>query len=306
MKKLLLFFLAIPFALQAQQLPDASNFSATNFIWNPAMTAPMEYWELSGTHRQQWMGFDDAPRTTSVGFQHPFFEQNMSVGAFIQHDRIHPIHSNAISFTYAYKLRFMQNHQLSIGGLASISEYHVNGDNIEVTDINDGLIPSDETTQMKPNAGIGLYYQSYAGGDFDETYYFAGIAANQLFGSNLLFESDGTPSNIRRTFHGNATFGMRIIRDKIALEPSVWINYAHQKLVNSNFRLNMEYYQTFWAGVSFATSGTAAFQAGVMLKNGFLKDGILRVGTQATYNLGTIGVYQGIGYEFYIAYRFEK
>ena len=180
MKKIILFFLLLPFFVQAQQLPEASNFSATNFIWNPAMTAPMDYWEVSGTHRQQWMGFDDAPSTTGVGFQHPFIDQNMSVGGFIQHDRIHPLHSNAISFTYAYKLEFMREHQLSIGALASLSEYHINSDDIVVDNGNDGLIPGDETTQMKSNAGIGLYYQSYNGGDFDKTYYYAGIGLSLI------------------------------------------------------------------------------------------------------------------------------
>ena len=307
MKKIVLFLMGIlPVVLMAQQLPQAGQITATNFIWNPAMTAPMNYWEVGAFHRQQWMGFNDAPRTTGVGFQSPIADQNMSIGGFIQHDQIHPLHSNAISFTYAYKLRFNREHQLSIGALVSLSEYHFNRDNVTVNDGTDLLIPTDATTSMSPNAGLGLYYQSYAGSDFEKTYYYAGIGTNQLLPASQFFEGDEVLINFKRAIHGNAVFGARIIKDNFALEPSVWFNYANPKLVNTNVRLHTEYYRTFWAGASFATSGTATFQAGVMLKNGILKDGLLRVGMIATYNLGTLGVYQGTGYEAYIAYRFER
>ncbi len=307
MKKIILLFLAIlPFCAFAQQLPDVAQMSATNFMWNPAMTAPMEYWEAAAFHRQQWSGFEDAPRTTGVSYQHPLLDKNMSLGVFIQHDQVHPLHSNAISFTYAYKLRFAREHQLSIGALGSISEYHINVDDIVTFDDNDLLLLGDETTKMIPNAGFGLYYQSYAGSDFEKTYYYAGIGSNQLFGSNLLFQNSEIPANFKRALHGNAHFGARFIKDKLAIEPSVWLNYAHTGVLTSNFKLQAEYYEGGWAGLSFASSGIAAFQAGVILKGGLLKDGLMRIGMMASYNMGTLGAYQGLGYEFYVAYRFDQ
>lgn len=306
MQRFLLLFIILPTFLQAQQMQEASIIDATNFIQNPAMTAPLEYWEAAALHRQQWVGFEDAPRTTSASYQHPFVDQNMSMGVFIQHDQVHPLQANSISFTYAYKLKFARQHQLSIGAVGSLTEYHINNGDIVTSDTNDSIIPGDGTSQMIPNAGLGIYYRSYTGGDFDETYYYAGIASNQLLSSDLMFQGEQEPANFRRALHGNAVFGMRIISGDLALEPSVWINYSNPKILDSNVRFKLEYFEKFWTGLGFSTSGNTTFQAGVILKNGFLKDGQLRIGTIVDYNFGTLGAYQGMGYGAYIAYRFEN
>ena len=42
MRRFLLLFIILPTFLQAQQMQEASIIDATNFIQNPAMTAPLE------------------------------------------------------------------------------------------------------------------------------------------------------------------------------------------------------------------------------------------------------------------------
>jgi len=310
MQRILLFLLlAIPSFVWGQQLPNASTFSETNYFFNPAMTAPFDYWEVAATYRQQWAGFNDAPRTAGVGVQYPFVDQNMSIGAFIMHDETMPIVSNAISFSYAYKIRtgLFRDDQLSLGLLGTFSEYQVDSRGIVVNDAIDSSLPSDEVSQIVPNAGFGIYYQSYSLSDFAENYFYLGGGVNQLFGSDLIFESDEDPTNIKRALHGNAIVGFRFIKDKLALEPSVWANYAHKNLYDINLGMKFEQYKTFWLGLAFSSSQTATLQAGVILQNDkFLKDGLLRIGTLATYNRGSAGQYQGLGYECYIAYRFEQ
>jgi len=312
MKKIILYcLLAMPFTLLGQQLPYASNFSATNFIFNPAMTAPLEYWEMAATYRQQWAGFEDAPRTATASIQYPFVGRNMSLGASIMHDETHPLTFNSISFSYAYKLRIglFQDDQLSLGLLGTFGEYQVDSKSIVVNDDTDFLLPEDETSKIIPNAGFGVYYRTYADGDFDRSYVYGGVGVNQLFASNLVFEADTDPTNLKREMHGNAILGAKIIRDYLALEPTIWLNYANQNLYNINLGVKFERYESFWIGLAYSSSQTATLQAGVILKDdllGFLKDGHLRIGTMATYNSGSVRQYQGLGYEFYIAYRFDQ
>lgn len=309
MKKILLYLLLVsPIALFAQQLPYASSFSETNFIWNPALTATAEYWEVAATYRQQWSGFNDAPRTATASVQYPFLDRNMSIGASIMHDETLPLKFNAISFSYAYKLQLgiFNEDQLSIGLMGTMSEYEVDSRSIIVNDAADFLLPSDEASKIIPNAGAGIFYRTYAYSDFDRNYVYGGVGVNQLFGSNLNFDTDGNPTNLKRELHGNAILGARFINDILALEPTVWLNYASKNLYNVNLGVKVERYESFWAGLSFSSDQTATLQAGVILKNGLLKDGLLRIGTLATYNRGTVGQYQGLGYEFYIAYRFEQ
>ena len=70
MKRITCFFILLwPIVLTAQQIPDRSIFAETAFLWNPAMTGAFPWWELSTSYRQQWLGFDNAPRCQGVGIR---------------------------------------------------------------------------------------------------------------------------------------------------------------------------------------------------------------------------------------------
>ncbi len=50
---------------------------------------------------------------------------------------------------------------------------------------------------------------------------------------------------------------------------------------------------------------TLSFQVGYILTKGMMEGGSLRMGLAGSYNLGPFAKARGIGYEFYLAYRFE-
>ena len=85
--------------LNAQQLPQRTTFGATNFIWNPAMTAFEEHWEAGITHRQEWVGFEDAPQSSAIYGQYPFVKENASLGGFFMLDEIKPLRNNVLALT---------------------------------------------------------------------------------------------------------------------------------------------------------------------------------------------------------------
>ena len=104
MRLFILSFLFLPIVMTAQQLADRSNFFETGFIWNPAMTAATEAWEMAVVHREQWTGLGQTPRTTTVSAQYPFVDDNMSLGGYFLYDEIKPLVSSTIGLSYAYKL----------------------------------------------------------------------------------------------------------------------------------------------------------------------------------------------------------
>ena len=307
MKLKIFILLLLPVFSNAQQLPYQSAFNETSFIWNPAMTGRFQFMEFGATYRQQWMGFTDAPRTASLNIQFPLPNEKMSVGGFITRDQTGPLTYNSISFTYAFKMKLgiQRYDQLSIGLLGTLSEYHVDGRNVLVNDIDDVLLPNSESTQIHPNVGVGIFYQSYTKENFGRNFFYFGIAANQLLTSDLTFQESVSDLNLKRAFHGNAMLGIHLVYGDIFLEPSVWVNYAQINLTNYNLGLKMEKEDSFWTGFAFSSNSTLSLQAGVILKQKWLKDGSLRIGTMGTYNVGASGNYQGFGYEFYIAYRFD-
>jgi len=301
---LLVVFFLLPIIGFAQQLPNRSNFLEKSFIWNPAMTGLYNYWEVGMTYRQDWMGFTDSPRTATVNAQFPFADKNMSLGGFIMVDRTLPTEFNGITFSYAYKIDFGRRNpaQLSLGLMASLNEFDIDPSMILVNDFDDELIPMGSSSGISPNVGIGFFYTSNADRYQEEKGFFIGAAANQSYPANVALNAP--KGNLRRAIHANAVAGVRLVKDKAFLEPSLWVNYAANNNINGNLSLKYEKLQSFWAALSYSTNQAVSFQAGYILKKGILKDGTMRIGTLGSYNLGGTG--QGFGYEFYLAYQFEN
>ncbi len=301
-------FLLLPTGAKAQQLPDRSPFTDVSFLWNPAMTGLSDYWELAANYRQQWVGFDNAPLSASLALQYPFQKSNASIGGFFIHDETLPLQGNTLGFNYAYKLRLQgrKSGQLSFGLMATIQQYTVDGLDLIVTDDDDVNIPRGEFTTMTPNVGAGVYYTSYAGGDFEKSFFFAGLGANQLLPTDLRFKESGSTTNFKRAVHGNATLGYRFIKETIFFEPSVWVNYSSANIADANLSLKMEKQEAFWAALTYNTNQTLFVQLGYIVVKGMPKDAALRIGALGSYNIGTFGDARGVGYEFYAAWRFVQ
>ena len=64
MKKLSLLFVSIFMGsmLQAQQLPQLSQFMINDFAVNPAIAGMNDYYQIKTSIRNQWVGINDAPK----------------------------------------------------------------------------------------------------------------------------------------------------------------------------------------------------------------------------------------------------
>lgn len=310
MRFTLLFLLFLPFCLAAQQLPDRSAFSEMAFVWNPAMTAPYNYWEISANYRQQWLGFDNAPRTAVIAAQYPIPKENMSIGGYFMHDKIQPFTASTLAFSYAYKFQpgFSRFDQASIGASVNISQYFVDALEIVVNDEDDKLVPVGESSDTRFNAGIGFFYTTYAGSrrkNYDqENAFFFGVAANQVFPADLIIKVGSNFANWKRAIHANALIGARLVNDRFFIEPSTWVNYSTQNNLNVNVNVKMEMYDAFWTALTYCTNQTLGLQVGAIAPGGFAKNDSWRIGALGTYNVGDFGNYRGLGFEFNVGYHF--
>lgn len=294
--------------LCGQQLPLRTSFTSNSFVWNPAMAAPESYWEMSLTHRKEWTGFEDAPTTTMVTIQYPLLRHNTSLGGFFMNDNISPIKINSLGGTFTYKLELgRQRNILSLGILAVVNHFFVDGTDIQVLDAGDDLLPAAENTAFTPNVGFGIYYSTNPIAYQHKNLFYFGLAANQLIPSSLTFDNNnltGSLADLKRTIHGNAMVGGRIYsRQEFIFEPVLWMNYAAENLFNVHLNLKIEKEGGFWVALDFASNQTLAFQIGTVFKKGLIQDGAIRMGLQGALNLGSLASVTGLGYEFYMAYR---
>ena len=68
--------------LQAQQLPQLTQYMHNDYIFNQAVAGSRPALELRSGHRYQWVGVQDAPRTFTLS-GHSLVGRQMGVGGYL-------------------------------------------------------------------------------------------------------------------------------------------------------------------------------------------------------------------------------
>ena len=68
--------------LNAQQQTNFTQFYSNEIIFNPAVSGSKTYNPLVLQTRQQWLGFEGAPLSTSISY-HKLVDQNNAFGGFL-------------------------------------------------------------------------------------------------------------------------------------------------------------------------------------------------------------------------------
>ncbi len=300
---------------QSQQTAPWSSFYENGFIWNPALTARWDSWEVSTTFRQEWTGFQDSPEYVTAGFQYPFLlnKTRTTVGAYLESDKVGPYESVGLGGTYTYKiypqLFGIRDGVLTFGLGAKINQFRFDAGNLVSFDGIEGdiTIPDEGFTFFRPTISFGAFYNSVSDFYSHLPHFYFGAAISQTFPIENRISSYGSLNSVVHAYlHG----GMRIKRYRRSsnfIEPSVMISYAFSSVVNVMANIRYEEQNKYWGAIGAVTNGEVFAQVGLIFNDqsalGWLvKDGMLRIGTKVDYSLGSLGQFAGIGYEAFVAY----
>ncbi|MEO0728485.1 MAG: PorP/SprF family type IX secretion system membrane protein [Bacteroidota bacterium] len=303
MRHSLILLALLPLWAKAQQLPHTMAFRSTLSTWNPAMTAPWTNIETQAVYHQQWLGFEGAPATLMADFQAPLVPQHMSLGLRLQQDETGPLQQTGISLSYAYQLELGYNQRLAIGIMANGSRFRFDATSLNADDPSDLLLGSMEGSSQQLNFGMGIFYTSTDVEDYDEPYFFAGLAAQQLVPGELRFETVNELANFNRSFHGFGLIGYHFEQDYSFIETSLQVLYAANNITHFQLGIQYEQYDTFWMGLSLDSSFRTGLQLGYILSD--VGEGSLRIGTMASYSIQSRGQEQGMSLQALVGYQYE-
>ncbi|MCB0594246.1 MAG: PorP/SprF family type IX secretion system membrane protein [Lewinellaceae bacterium] len=299
----------LPAAVSAQQLAHYLPGSGVLFQHNPAMAGRWDYLEFGAVFRQQWLDFQDAPRSAFAYFEYPWLDKNISFGGHLLHDQAGLFTQNTASLSYAYRFQPGLVHtydQLAVGIQGTFYQSRLDGSRATFNDLNDPLIVNSRVSNMTVNFGAGLYYASTSESrQEDESFFYVGLGANQLIPQQHLFSEEEKSLAITQKIHTNAIIGGRLNNNDYFLEPFLWVDYLPPSVFLMTMGFRLEIYQAFFSELRVSTNGTVGGLVGIILKNGVLRDGFLRIGVGSNHNLTSAGGIRGPGLEFNLAYRFH-
>ncbi len=285
----------------SQQAPQFSQYLQNSMVINPAITGTEDYIDFTVAYRDQWTGFDGAPRTGTFSFNAPssslfgrnnraITESHSGIGAFFYTDKTGPIDRSGYYASYAYHLRVSEEWFVSMGTFIGATQFRFDESKVVlVQNPNDVLVQNISTTNF--DMSVGLYAYS--------KYLFAGLSANQLFDDEIPYEVTSgilTSGKINRNY--NFLLGSRIEIDQDwNMVPSTFIRYTDNAPVQWDISTKFEYQNKLWGGISYRNEESVYALAGFKLWDS------LSVGYSYDYPISNFRGNQSGSHEIVISYR---
>ena len=287
MKKFSIIILVVLGALgaQAQNRKYTGNFSLFQQYFNPALTG-YEGSVVKTFYRDQWTGYQDAPRTLfvsgelnladlkSFGNRRPAGAHNAAgndaVGLSILHDTFGPFKESQFNASYSYKVALSE--MLSLRGGAALT-YNLNSldeTRLVFDDISDAqyqyLLRSNNNRVHKLGVNAGLVLSA--------TNYYFGYAVQDLT-KGALAGGDPYLNDTYALQHVLQGGYRRGITDQFGLVFNGLYRYDSKLKSTLEGQLKGVYDDTYWAGIGYRNNLALTFTAGMRFKNQF-KIGYLR------------------------------
>ena len=220
---ILLCMLYLPLA-KAQHDHLYSQYMFSGILINPAYAGSNEVLSATAICRNQWMGFDGAPKTNTFCIHSPLKNKKINFGLVLVNDHYGITTQNSIQAVYAYRI-FFKKSSLSFGLQAGINFTQNNFSAIQTTTPGDPVFSGQYSQKNIPQSGFGIYYTSNK--------FYAGVSAPVLL-------SIGSPGTVYNS--GLLTAGYLIqVGENIRIKPSILAKYILNSPVEVDLNVNAYY-----------------------------------------------------------------
>jgi type IX secretion system PorP/SprF family membrane protein len=251
------------------------QFNQLKSYLNPAMGG-FEGSSVNSFVRNQWAGFDDAPKTflltAELDFAQLKGEENSTlmgkngISLNLLNDNYGPFKETEIIIAYASRVRISESANLRLGAGVNLNSHELDGFNLTTEQSNDPVILPFQGKFSKMNfldfnLGIALTHEKYF-----LSYALNNISQGKISGGDL-FITDRAPVSILHAGYRTE------INDKLSFSGSFL--YRSQNNLPDNTEVNARIFlkQKFWLGAGHRFSYANNFQFGVLfskLKFGYV------------------------------------
>jgi len=283
--------------VNAQQMPQYSQYLLNNFVMNPAVAGTEDYYDAKSNHRYQWMGITDAPRTYIFSLHGPIRGYKMGVGAQLYTDITGPTRRTGFQLAYSYHLQVAEGTNLSMGISGGILQFMVDGAKITLENPNDLALSSGIQSVIVPDAGLGFYL-------YNPKYFFS-VSAPQLLPSKLQFfeNYDGTNSETVNHIFASGGYIFDITED-IGIEPSGLIKFVSPAPIQMDATLRVIYQSKIWLAGSYRHHVNTNADISIILGYQMQKNLVLAYAYDIS--MSNIGKYSTGSHELMLAVKFRN
>jgi type IX secretion system PorP/SprF family membrane protein len=279
------------FFAKGQQSIVYSQYLFNGLLINPAYAG--SHVQVSGTltYRNQWVNFQGAPETTTLGLHSAFMNGKVGVGLLATNDQIGSYSNTGLFGSYSYKIKdYRTGGVFSMGVQAGFNNFKGDFGDLplkgDADDIFSGFI-----SEFRPNFGGGVFYYN------DKLW--AGFSVPTLLTNTKLFTGSLEQLTTPRFYYLNA--GLKLNLDprtkRLVLQPSFLVRAQEGTPLSVDYSLNLVFDDLISIGSSFRSGDGAIAFINYKLSNKFY------VGYSYDYTTSDIQQYSNGSHEIMINFR---
>ena len=274
----------------AQQDPHFTQYFDNMLFVNPAYAGRRGMLNVTGIHREQWVGFDGRPRSTTLSVHSPLTYESVGLGMTLVNDQAGPVKQTMVYADFSYTLKFKNpERKLSVGLKAGMNLINVGTTDLQTDVPNDPKVLQNVQNRINPNFGAGLYYHTPR--------FFVGVSTPKMLENSY----DGaSQTNKERRHYFGIIGGVVPINAAWKLRPAAQVKMAVGAPMSIDLSTAGIYREKIWLGATYRVAAAfgafVQYQISPQFKLGVATD----FGTQAirNYNYGTFEILASYDFTF--------
>lgn len=224
-----------------QQEPQFTQYNDNILYYNPAYAGSRGTFNISGIHRQQWVGIDGAPITQSLFFHSPLRYESVGLGLSLINDKVGPLNSTWVNADFSYSLKFKNASKLAFGVKAGMNIMNGRFSEINTNEANDPIMSQNFSNKVNPNIGLGIYYHA--------NQWYAGFAVPKIVQPKSNTPNTSTVMEQRHYYF--MAGGYFNVNRMIKLRPSTMLKITEQAPLALDVSLACIFYDKIWVGANY-------------------------------------------------------
>lgn len=268
-KLFLVLLLFLAHSSPAQQIPFYNQYIQNQSFYNPAAGATKNYLDLKFLNRQQWSGWEGAPRSYYVAFSSPIQEKYRNfkvlpqkyhgVGAAIQYETAGIFQQSQIQLNYQYHLTLQKKLnnfiRFSLGISLGAHQIGFDQNNIRLSNPSDPRIAQGASNSFTLDGNLGFWLYS----------------KNAYLGFSVLNFAEnkfgfGAENRLKRHYALSTGYKLELNPDVWAFVPSAMLILTDLNSVALNLNALLRFEDKLWGGMGYANNRSLVAYLGFNLK----------------------------------------
>lgn len=286
----ILLLIGIGSPLFAQQDPHFTQYFDNTLFINPAYAGSRGMLNVTGIHREQWVGFEGRPTSTTLSVHSPLSYESVGVGITMVNDQAGPVKQTMFYGDFSYTIKFKNPvRKLSFGLKGGMNMISVGTSELSTTVDNDPKLLKNVTNHINPNFGVGIYYHTPK--------FFIGASTPKIIEKGY----DGvSKTNLEKRHYYGIIGGVFTLSNTWKLRPTAQVKMTVGAPTSIDASVASIYREKIWIGamyrVNAAFGAFVQYQISPQFKLGIASD----FSTQAirNYNYGTFELMASYDFTF--------